>query len=104
MLFSPRVNDIFFPTLSKLGLVAVLILSDKVLAQSKESAMAQHLAYRTVKVDGSVATTRGGLARHVRPGVGVNRRPPVGKPVESVAADFPVGAIMTFLSDRTFSI
>jgi hypothetical protein len=43
----------FSPKLSKLGLVAVLILSRNVLAQSsKESAMAQHTSYHSVKVDG----------------------------------------------------
>jgi hypothetical protein len=42
----------FFAKSSKLGLVAVLILSGNVLAQSKESAMAQHISYWTVKVDG----------------------------------------------------
>jgi len=35
-----------------LGLVATLILSCNVLAQSKDSAMAQHISYRTVRVDG----------------------------------------------------
>jgi hypothetical protein len=35
-----------------LGLVAVLTLSGSALAQSKESSMAQHTSYRTVKVDG----------------------------------------------------
>ena len=40
------------PRLTRLGLVAVLVLSGNVLAQSKEPAMAQHASYRTVKVDG----------------------------------------------------
>jgi pimeloyl-ACP methyl ester carboxylesterase len=35
-----------------IGLVATLLLSHNALAQSKESAMAQHILYRTVKVDG----------------------------------------------------
>jgi hypothetical protein len=34
------------------GLIPVLILSRNAFAQSKESAMAQHTSYRTVKVDG----------------------------------------------------
>jgi pimeloyl-ACP methyl ester carboxylesterase len=42
----------FFPKLPKLILFAMLILPRNVLAQSKESAMAQHISYRTVKVDG----------------------------------------------------
>ncbi len=42
----------FSPRLTRLGLVAVLILSHSVLAQSKEPAMAQHVSYRTVNVDG----------------------------------------------------
>ena len=37
----------FSPRMTWLGLVAVLILSRNVLAQSKESAMAQHISYRT---------------------------------------------------------
>jgi pimeloyl-ACP methyl ester carboxylesterase len=40
------------PRITWLGLIVVLILSRNVLAQSKESAMAQHTSYRTVKVDG----------------------------------------------------
>jgi hypothetical protein len=42
----------FSPRMIWLGLVGVLILSGNVLAQSKESAMAQHISYRKVKVDG----------------------------------------------------
>ena len=42
----------FFTKLSKLALIAVLILSRNVLAQSKDSAMPQYTSYRTVKVDG----------------------------------------------------
>jgi hypothetical protein len=38
--------------MARLSLVAMLILSDIALAQLKESAMAQHTDYRTVKVDG----------------------------------------------------
>jgi pimeloyl-ACP methyl ester carboxylesterase len=41
-----------FPKMTRLGLVDVLLLSRNVVAQSKESAMAQHISYRTVKVDG----------------------------------------------------
>ncbi len=42
----------FSPRMTWLGLMGVLILSGNVLAQPKESAMARHIAYRTVKVDG----------------------------------------------------
>src|SRR6476661_8242048 len=42
----------FSPRMTWLGLVAVLILSRNVLAQAKESTMAEHISYRTVKVDG----------------------------------------------------
>ncbi len=42
----------FSPRMTWLGLMGVLILSGNVLAQPKESAMAQHISYRTVKVDG----------------------------------------------------
>src|SRR6266516_7296366 len=43
----------FSPRMTWVGLVAALIVSCNVLAQSsKESAMAQHTSYRTVKVDG----------------------------------------------------
>src|SRR5438045_6784568 len=35
-----------------LGLLAALVLPRDLLAQSKEPAMAQHVSYRTVKVDG----------------------------------------------------
>jgi hypothetical protein len=41
----------FSPRITWLGLVAVLISSLNVLAQSKESAMTRHITYRTVKVD-----------------------------------------------------
>ena len=51
-LLTARVNDMFSPRMIRLGLVALIILSCNVLAQSKESAMAQHISYRTVKVDG----------------------------------------------------
>jgi len=51
-----RVNSMSPPRMAWLGLVAMLILYGTVLAQSstspKESAMAQHTFYRTVKVDG----------------------------------------------------
>src|SRR5215475_899960 len=40
------------PRITWLGLMSVLMLSCKALAQSKESAMAQHTSYRTVNVDG----------------------------------------------------
>jgi pimeloyl-ACP methyl ester carboxylesterase len=40
------------PRITWLGLIVVLILSRNALAQSQESAMAQHTSYRTVKVDG----------------------------------------------------
>jgi len=40
------------PRITWLGLLVVLVLSRNALAQSKESAMAQHTLYRTVKVDG----------------------------------------------------
>src|SRR4051812_33369841 len=40
------------PKISWFGLVVVLMLSGDVLAQTKGSAMTQHTAYRTVKVDG----------------------------------------------------
>jgi len=40
------------PWAAGLSLVATLILCGNVLAQPKESAMAQHVAYRTVQVDG----------------------------------------------------
>jgi pimeloyl-ACP methyl ester carboxylesterase len=42
----------FSPRSIRLGLIAVLMLSRNVPAQPKESAMAQHTSYRTVKVDG----------------------------------------------------
>jgi len=42
----------FSPKMTWLSLVAVLIVSRDVHAESKESAMAQHRSYRTVKVDG----------------------------------------------------
>ncbi len=42
----------FSPKMTWLTLVAVLIVSRNVHAESKESAMAQHITYRTVKVDG----------------------------------------------------
>jgi hypothetical protein len=42
----------FSPKMTWLGPLVVLILARNVLAQSKESAMAQHTTYRTVKVDG----------------------------------------------------
>src|ERR1041384_1690155 len=51
-LLPPRVNDMFSPGMTWLGLLGVLILSRDVFAQSKESAMAQPISYRTVKVDG----------------------------------------------------
>jgi hypothetical protein len=38
--------------LTWLALIVVLIFGRNVLAQSKESALVQHIAYRTVKVDG----------------------------------------------------
>src|SRR5512140_2491425 len=47
-----RANDMFSPRMTWLGLVVTLILSRDVLAQSKESAMGQHVAYRTATVDG----------------------------------------------------
>ena len=47
-----QVNSMSSPWMAWLSLVAMLILSGNVLAQSKESAMAQHISYRTVKVDG----------------------------------------------------
>src|SRR5256885_9869093 len=40
------------PRMTWLGLVAVLVLSRNVLAQSKEPAMAPQASYRTVNVDG----------------------------------------------------
>ncbi len=40
------------PRITWLGLTVVLMLSRNALAQSKESAMAQHTWYRTVKMDG----------------------------------------------------
>jgi pimeloyl-ACP methyl ester carboxylesterase len=40
------------PRITWLGLIGVLMLSCNALAQSKESAMAQHTSYRTVNVDG----------------------------------------------------
>jgi pimeloyl-ACP methyl ester carboxylesterase len=40
------------PRITWLGLMVVVILSRNALAPSKESAMAQHTSYRTVKVDG----------------------------------------------------
>ena len=42
----------FSPKMIWLALIAGLVLSSDVLAQSKESAMAPHTTYRTVKVDG----------------------------------------------------
>src|SRR5436190_19818022 len=42
----------FSPTSIRLGLIAALILSRDALAQPKEAPMAQHVSYRTVKVDG----------------------------------------------------
>ena len=42
----------FPPRITWLGLMSVLMLSCKALAQSKESTMAQHTSYRTVNVDG----------------------------------------------------
>src|SRR5579864_8349996 len=42
----------FSSKITWLGLLTVLILSRNALAQSKESAMAQHTEYHTVKVDG----------------------------------------------------
>jgi len=42
----------FSPKMAWLTLVAVLIVSRNLHAESKESAMAQHISYRTVKVDG----------------------------------------------------
>jgi hypothetical protein len=42
----------FSPRMTRLALVAVLVLSLNVLAQSKGSAIAQNASYRTVTVDG----------------------------------------------------
>src|SRR5271170_2827754 len=47
-----QVNGMSSPWMAWLGLVATLILSHNVLAQSKESAMAPHTAYLAIKVDG----------------------------------------------------
>jgi len=47
-----QVNSMSSPWMAWLGLVAVLILPRNAFAQSKESTMAQHISYRTVKVDG----------------------------------------------------
>src|SRR5437868_4680090 len=52
VLSPPGVHDMVSPRMTWLGLVAVLILSRNVLAQSKEPAMAQQISYRAVKVDG----------------------------------------------------
>src|SRR3954463_1924512 len=46
---SPRVFGICLPGLV---VVAISVLSSNVLAQSKELAMAEHVSYRTVQVDG----------------------------------------------------
>ena len=60
---------------------------------------------RTPRFRGSVPTTRRGLALRVHLGVGVNRRSrrPVWKPLESLAAYFPLEAVMIFSNDKTFS-
>ena len=42
----------FSPKLAKVALIAMLVLSRRALAESKESAMAQHISYRAMKVDG----------------------------------------------------
>src|ERR1700676_2112174 len=51
-LLPPRANDMFSPRMTWLALVAVHLLSCNVFAQSMEPAMAQHVSYRTVRVDG----------------------------------------------------
>jgi pimeloyl-ACP methyl ester carboxylesterase len=47
-----QVNSMSSPWTAWLGLVATLVLTHNLFAQSKESAMAQPTLYRTVKVDG----------------------------------------------------
>lgn len=47
-----EVDSMSSPWLAWPSLVTMLILCGTVLAQSKESAMAQHISYRTVNVDG----------------------------------------------------
>ena len=51
------------------------------------------------------ATTHRGLALKVRLGAGMNRRSsrPMWQPLESLAADLPLEAIVAFSSDQTFS-
>src|SRR5258706_13236841 len=51
-LLPPGVDDMFSPKMAWLTLVAVLIVSRNLHAESKESAMSQPVSYRTVKVDG----------------------------------------------------
>ena len=45
-------NDMFRRKMMWLNLLGSLILSGNALAQAKESAMAQHISYRTINVDG----------------------------------------------------
>ena len=47
-----QVHSMSSPWMAWLSQVAMLILCGNVLSQSKESAMAQHISYRTVNVDG----------------------------------------------------
>src|SRR5258706_11852475 len=51
-LLPPGVDDMFSRKITWLTLVAVLVVTRNLQAQSKESAMTQHTSYRTVKVDG----------------------------------------------------
>jgi pimeloyl-ACP methyl ester carboxylesterase len=47
-----QANSMSSPWMACLSVVAMLVLSRSVFAQPRESAMAQHVSYRTVKVDG----------------------------------------------------